>query len=321
MPPKSQSRTPRTGATETGKFSNTKTGRKTAVKRPLSDSERLKRLFTSLCAQIDGGHFGNAIKTCEKILVIDPRDTDALQTKLFLLLQTDQYETALTMVSAGAQGSAHAFERAYSLYRLHRESEATDVLRSIKDSEADSGNRGVQHLEAQLNYRGGSYQTAFDVYNQLLDSAEPQTEEHSDILTNLQASQRQLDFVNKDYLRALDALPTKLSSSLESAPPPTQPSSSLAAALASSAATGPHAQHELSSKAKKVRMSRVPAGVTPGVTPLPDPERWLKKSERSTFGQGGRRKKGGGGGATQGSTSEGTPTAKPSGGSKGKKKK
>lgn len=39
-----------------------------ANKKPLSVNERLKRLFTSLCAQIDGGHFKNAIKTCDKSL-------------------------------------------------------------------------------------------------------------------------------------------------------------------------------------------------------------------------------------------------------------
>jgi signal recognition particle subunit SRP72 len=35
-------------------------------KQPAPVSERLKRLFTSLCAQIDGGHFANAVKTCDK---------------------------------------------------------------------------------------------------------------------------------------------------------------------------------------------------------------------------------------------------------------
>jgi hypothetical protein len=32
----------------------------------LSVPDQLKRLFTSLCAQIDGGHFKNAIRTCDK---------------------------------------------------------------------------------------------------------------------------------------------------------------------------------------------------------------------------------------------------------------
>ena len=81
---------------------------------------------------------------------------------------------------------------------------------------------------------------------------------------------------------------------------------------------------------KKVRMSRVPKGVVPGVTPPPDPERWLKKSERSTFGQG-RKRRGGGGAGTQGSTVEAGPPGSgtasgsshnvKSGGGKSKKKK
>ena len=77
-------------------------------------------------------------------------------------------------------------------------------------------------------------------------------------------------------------------------------------------------------------MSRVPAGVIPGVTPAPDPERWLKKSERSTFGQGKKRKgPSGGGGATQGSASVDSPITHTvgsghlpkTGGGKGKKKR
>lgn len=40
--------------------------RKATPKQPLPVQERLKRLFTSLCAQIDGGHYNNAIKTCDK---------------------------------------------------------------------------------------------------------------------------------------------------------------------------------------------------------------------------------------------------------------
>lgn len=88
-------------------------------------------------------------------------------------------------------------------------------------------------------------------------------------------------------------------------------------------------EHEKSAKPteKKVRTKRVPAGIVPGVTPPPDPERWLKKSERSTFHTGHKRRKGGGGGgATQGLV-ESAPTAISGGGAtsggrgKGKKKR
>lgn len=75
---------------------------------------------------------------------------------------------------------------------------------------------------------------------------------------------------------------------------------------------------------KKTRSSRVPKGVIPGVTPPPDPERWLKKSERTNFlhNTGGKGRKKGGGGATQGSlntTAEATSGGKSGG--KAKKKR
>ena len=74
---------------------------------------------------------------------------------------------------------------------------------------------------------------------------------------------------------------------------------------------------------KKVRLSRVPKHVVLGVTPLPDPERWIKKSERTNVVHSGKRRKHQTGGATQGSTAEPAATTQnaKSGGSKQKKKR
>ncbi|OBZ65817.1 hypothetical protein A0H81_14126 [Grifola frondosa] len=282
--------------TSTKSNTSNKNARQNATpKQPLPVTDRLKRLFTSLCAQIEGGHLANAIKTCDKILHLNPHDQDALQTKLFLLLQTDQYSAALSMISGDGTFSEYAFEKAYSLYRLHHESEAREVLNVIKKKKGED-DRGVLHLDAQLTYRQGSYQAAFDIYNQLLDTAEPNSEEQSDILTNLEASQKHLDFIDTDFLRVLDTLPSALTSGLETAPPPQQPSSLAAlASVSADAAKEVRIDDDTTKKIKEVRMKRVPAGVIPGVTPPPDPERWLKKSERSNLGQGGKRRKGAGG--------------------------
>ncbi|KAG6877573.1 hypothetical protein C0993_005987, partial [Termitomyces sp. T159_Od127] len=154
--------------------------------------ERLRRLFASLCAQIDGGHMRNAIKTCDKILRIDPADPDAHKTKLFLLLHTEQYDAALPLAH-------HRFERAYTLYRLHREDDALRVLGTGDD-------RATAHLRAQMSYRTASYARAVELYTQLLESADPHSEEHADILTNLRAAQAHCDFMDTGYLRALGAL-------------------------------------------------------------------------------------------------------------------
>ncbi|TCD65981.1 hypothetical protein EIP91_001928 [Steccherinum ochraceum] len=297
--------------------SSTKKPPSKASKQPLPIPDRLKRLFTSLCAQIDGGHFVNAVKTCDKILLLDPADQNALQTKLYLLLQTEQYAAALALIDDNGE---NAFERMYSLYRLHKEDEVESAVAELKETSSES-DRGVIHLEAQLSYRQGSYQNAFNLYNELLETTEPDTEEHSDILTNLEATQKHLDFINSGYSRALSALPAAVTTGLETAPPPApaQPSSLFAAAQSS----GPKkADAPLE---KKVRAKRVPKGVVPGVTPPPDPERWLKKSERSTFHSGHKRKKGGGGGgATQGAMESTAGAASGGGGgakAKGKKKK
>ncbi|KAJ6469317.1 hypothetical protein C8R45DRAFT_1016663 [Mycena sanguinolenta] len=264
---------------------------KTREERSIPD--QLKRLFKTLCAQIDGGHHSNAIKTCDKILRLSPADADALQTKLFLLLTTDQPAAAITLIESLKESNElrYTFEQAYALYCLHKRDEARAAL--SKDGEGVD-ERGARHLEAQLNYREGAYQAAFDIYNELLDSA-PTAEEHADILTNIQAVSAHLDFINTTFLHSLDALPTSTQAQLEDAPPPT-----VAAVHAPFVVTAAVPESQAPPKGKKVRL---PKGVVLGVTPPPDPERWLKKSERSNFGQ--RRRKGaGGGGATQGSAAD-----------------
>jgi len=145
------------------------------------------------------------------------------------------------------------------------------------------------------------------------------TEEHSDILTNLQATQKHLDFINNGYLRAIDSLPVSISNAIENTLPPT-----LAPPITNIPSSSAQQLSKTSlEKPKRVRKSRIPPGVVPGVTSPPDPERWLKKSERSILNQG-RRRRGGGGGATQGSASAEAPasgSASTGKGGKGKRKK
>ncbi|KAJ7056146.1 hypothetical protein C8F01DRAFT_376785 [Mycena amicta] len=264
----------------------------------LAVPEQIKRLFKTLCAQIDGARHASAIKTCDKILRLSPGDEDALQTKLFLLLTTDQSRAALELIESLTGESA--FERAYALYSLQQREEARTVL---DGAEA----RGAKHLEAQLNYRDGAYQATLDIYNDLLDSA-PTAEEHTDILTNIQAASTHLDFINTTFLSGLSSV--SASAQLEDVPPP------MPIASTSTVTAVPSQPIAKPAQPKKVKL---PPGVILGVTPQPDPERWLKKSERSTFGVGKRRK--GGGGATQGSSSVDGPVVSGGGGGGGGGKK
>jgi signal recognition particle subunit SRP72 len=78
-----------------------------------------------------------------------PGDNDTIQTKLFLLLQTEQYNPALALIGSDDKASQYTFEQAYSLYRLQREEEAQGILETIKHAKGNE-DRGVLHLEAQL---------------------------------------------------------------------------------------------------------------------------------------------------------------------------
>jgi signal recognition particle subunit SRP72 len=80
---------------------------------------------------------------------LKPNDVDARQTKLFLLLQTEQYNEALDLIDSDGDQSQHSYERGYSLYRLQRESDARNLLDTIKQEKGED-DRGVVHLEAQL---------------------------------------------------------------------------------------------------------------------------------------------------------------------------
>ncbi|OJA17334.1 hypothetical protein AZE42_05913 [Rhizopogon vesiculosus] len=291
---------------------------------PVSTADRLKRLFTSLCAQTDGGHFANAIRTCNKILRLDPSDRDALRTKLFLLLQTEQYDAALALIAEIDE--QRSFERAYALYRIQREEDAAQVLKEIRSNGKEVEQRGAMHLEAQLSYRQGSYQSSLDIYHELLETADPMSDEHADILTNLSASQSHQDFITTTFMQCMSQLPSSIASTLESAPPPVLFQS--ASILPS--VEEPGKKPEASETTKKVRTKRVPKGVIPCVSPLPDPERWLKKSERTTYTHAqGKKRRGAGGGATQGASvgAESAPVSTPSQGgraggkAKGGKKK
>ena len=83
------------------------------------------------------------------VLRLEPNDVDARRTKLFLLLQTEQYNEALNLIDSNEDPSQHSYERGYSLYRLQRESDARKLLDIIKQEKGED-DRGVVHLEAQL---------------------------------------------------------------------------------------------------------------------------------------------------------------------------
>ncbi|KAJ6616119.1 hypothetical protein B0H10DRAFT_2219705 [Mycena sp. CBHHK59/15] len=209
---------------------------------PLPTAERLQRLFTTFCAQIDDGHHPNAV-----LLRIAPDDADARQS--------------------------------------------------------------ARHLEAQLVCHPPlPYPSPLTPERRTIALERTRTQ-HTDIPTNIQAASAHLDFITTGFLHSFDAL---TATPLKTMPPP-----SGAAPYVFPAAQVKATEPETTKLSKKVRL---PRGIVQGVTPPPDPERWLKKSGRAGFGA--RRRKGGrGGGATQGSAANVLDAGRGAGGGGGGKAK
>ncbi|WWC90115.1 uncharacterized protein L201_005048 [Kwoniella dendrophila CBS 6074] len=318
-------------------MSSTKTAaptksRKTFTPRPpRSVEERLPKLYRALTDQIDDGYYSNAIKTCKKILLLDPTSQAAYQTLLFLQLQTDDYTSALTLLeNPPKDAESLEFEKAYCLYRLHREKEALDLINGKDD-------RKVHHLEAQIRYRLGEYQRAQEIYDDLLVNVGSSSPEHSDILTNLSAASSHQEFSTSTYKSHLPStsgndlesnvpsLPTGWSTgglqktvekktALVKAPTEKKSSSSTTTNIAGA------------SKGVEVkRKHKLPKDAVVGKPFTEDPERWTPLKQRASYIAAQNKRKGGkesmGTGFTQGSTAQQSHNSGGSGGGGGKGKK
>lgn len=88
----------------------------------------------------------------QPVLRLVPDDKDALDSKLFLLIQTDQYEAALELIKElpGPSDSSHLFEQAYLLYRLQKEDEAAEMVKRAQEAGEYDEPRALSNLEAQI---------------------------------------------------------------------------------------------------------------------------------------------------------------------------
>lgn len=114
-------------------------------------------------------------------------------------------------------------------------------------------------------------------------------------MTNLAAVQSHIDFLQSGFYDSLRASGVSVSQ-IEEAPAPAPPTTGTVTVSVPTTTAAPAAP-----TTKGPRKGRLPKNVVIGVTPMPDPERWIKKRERTyvTFSQG---RKGRGKGRKEGAT-------------------
>ncbi|TIC16987.1 hypothetical protein E3Q13_02668 [Wallemia mellicola] len=178
--------------------------KKLPPKEEKSKEVRIPKLYKRLYSQITNGYYKNALQTTSKLLNLEGNNDELIKTKLFLLLQLDSYNQALSLT----ENSSFDFEEAYTNYRL-------------KNTSTSSGNdRKWSILQAQLAYRQADYQSAINLYQSLLSDLDPNDDEYHDIETNLKAAKESLDFHSHGYLTAIEELNVPPLDVLESNPAP-----------------------------------------------------------------------------------------------------
>lgn len=128
--------------------------------------------------------FDKALKICNKILNVTPKDDMAFQCKMVCLMQMSKFEDALRQIKDTHFDIDLLFEEAYCLYRLNKPELALETLEN--NGKGNKNSDRVKELKAQVYYRLEMYQESYDQYKDLLKNTSDDFE--LERLTNMQAA-------------------------------------------------------------------------------------------------------------------------------------
>ncbi|GAA5956394.1 hypothetical protein JCM3765_005649 [Sporobolomyces pararoseus] len=230
-----------------------------------------QRLYRTLHDQLDQSLYPAALKTCQKILRVEPQDSLALATRLQLLLALERYPKVLK-----SDQQVEPVERAYSLYKSARAAEAKLILEGDEiDVEED---RAAKVLLAQVDFRLGNYEASRDAFDDLANSADLDSPELDDLQHNSEQCSLHLSF--------LSSVPSTDSSSNQIEQLETRP---LSLVLPSQSRSRPH--HPVASTSKGAVSEETKTPKSRGKKPLrkfdpsklPVEDRWIPKRQRPSM--------------------------------------
>ncbi|KDE02391.1 hypothetical protein MVLG_07050 [Microbotryum lychnidis-dioicae p1A1 Lamole] len=233
-------------------------------------TSRRTALYRTLHDQLDSSALSNALKTCEKLLRLDPRDELALQTRLQLLIALDRFTQAVTAI----ESTHSATYKSYCCYKLARPSETIVLVdddgRQRQREQQDDRTAFV--LRAQALYRLERFEEAKDLFEDLIASAEA-SPEVIDLRANVDACLQHLAFVSTTVPNALSVFTAARLDQLEDSPV-------LQLVHHKTNYGRPSASQSVAQAAPNQPRHRRPKHLAAASTP-PDEDRWLPKRNRA----------------------------------------
>jgi len=152
-----------------------------ADKKGAKEEKDTKAYYIELSKLEKNGDFEKALKVCNKILNIDPKDETAFHCRMVCLMQLGKFGDALKQIRDTHFKVDLTFEESYCLYRLNKPEEALAII-----EESGKKSEKIRELQAQIYYRMEMYQEAYDLYRDIMKNTNDDFEKER--LTNLQAT-------------------------------------------------------------------------------------------------------------------------------------
>ena len=137
----------------------------------MAELTEVQKLYKDLRKFVRRDNYTKAVNVCTQLRKKLPDDIEPLQCHCVCLLKGDKFQQSFDVATKAANGAPGSerdpasfllLERAYCLYRLNKLSAALKLLAGAANK---SKRPELMHLEAQIRYRQGDYDSAIEGNN------------------------------------------------------------------------------------------------------------------------------------------------------------
>ena len=144
----------------------------------------ITKAYKDLNEYIEKADHSQALAICNKILVENPSEKEAIKSKIIALINLGKSEEAISFIVEKKCENDNIFEYAYALYDTKKYKDSIEIINKGEKNEIQT------ILLAQNYYKLSDYDKAYEIYKNLVEGKikNEEMEKESDLFTNFLAS-------------------------------------------------------------------------------------------------------------------------------------
>ena len=146
----------------------------------MTEKSDITKAYTELKDSIEKGDHNQCLSICNKILNENPKEKEAMQSKIIALINLGKSENAINFIIDNKCEAEFNLEYSYALYDTKKYKESIEEIKKGEINEIKS------ILLAQNYYKLSDYQKAYEIYKKLIEEKikKEVIESESDLFTN-----------------------------------------------------------------------------------------------------------------------------------------